>query len=240
MLKGEGITKRFGGLVALSNVDFYIKQGAIVGLIGPNGSGKTTLFNCISGLYPPSNGRIIFKGNDITGFKPHKISRLGVGRTFQIVRPFETLTVLENILAGVVYRKDAAKSAKEEALELLKFGGLAEKREEKPINLPLVARKRLEIVRALSTKPEILLLDEVFAGLNEAELKEAIDLVFRIHEEKKVTIFIVEHIMKAIMGTCQWVIVLHQGRKIAEGNPEAIVKDPVVIDAYFGKTYAQS
>jgi branched-chain amino acid transport system ATP-binding protein len=242
MLKGKSILKRFGGLVALSAVDFELQEKEIVGLIGPNGSGKTTLFNVISGLCRPESGEITFKGKSIIGLPVHVISLLGIGRTFQIVRPFLELSVLENIVFAVLYGRDnvrSARVARERASHLLEFTGLYSKIGRLPGELSLEDRKRLEIARALALKPQVILLDEVFAGLNSSEIEKAVKLTFRIRDEFAVTIFMIEHVMKAIMNTCVRVIVLHHGIKIFEGVPEEVVKNEQVIKAYLGTSYAK-
>ncbi len=237
MLTGRGITKKFGGLVALSNLDFEVQDGEVVGLIGPNGSGKTTLFNVISGFYRPNEGTLIFKGRRIDGRKPYEIARMGIGRTFQIVKPLLAMTVLENVAVGVLYGRQGEmemKKALEKSEEMIHFTGLQKKMHVRAANLALADRKRLEIARAMATRPEILLLDEVFAGLNQAEVEEAIELVRGIQDRYRVTIFIIEHVMKAIMRTCRRIIVVHQGIKIAEGAPQEVVGNRQVIEAYLG------
>ncbi len=241
LLQGKGITKRFGGLTALSGVDFHVERGEILGLIGPNGSGKTTLFNVISGLLRPEEGRLSFHGRDITNLAPHKRARLGIGRTFQIVRPLATMTVAQNVATAVLYGREGIagfREAEERAHYILSFTGLSEKADRLPSELGLGERKRLEIARALALHPEIILLDEVFAGLNPAEISQAIDLTFRIKEAFGATIFMIEHVMKAVMGTCSRIIVLNFGTKIAEGSPREVASHPEVISAYLGAAYA--
>lgn len=242
MLKGTKITKRFGGLIALSEVDFEVHRGEIVGLIGPNGSGKTTLFNLISGLHRPDAGLITFQEKRINGLPPYKIARLGIGRTFQIVRPLLDLDLAQNVAIAVLYGREgihAPGAALERAAEILHFTDLLDKAHKLPGQLALEDRKRLEIARALAAHPEIILLDEVFAGLNRKEIEGAIDLTFRIRDEFKVTVFMIEHVMKAIMGTCSRVIALHNGIKIADGDPQLVANTPEVIKAYLGAAYAE-
>jgi branched-chain amino acid transport system ATP-binding protein len=242
VLRGANISKRFGGLAALSTVDFEVNQGEIVGLIGPNGSGKTTLFNVISGLCKPESGEISFKAERISGMPPHKIARMGIGRTFQIVRPLMDLSLIHNVATAVLYGREGIHTPRlawERAAEILDFVGLAGRSTHFPGQLALDERKRLEIARALAVKPEIILLDEVFAGLNQTEIEGAIDLTFRIRNDYGVTVFMIEHVMKAIMGTCSRVMVLHSGVKIAEGDPESVANNQEVIKAYLGAGYAQ-
>ncbi|MEM2881757.1 MAG: ABC transporter ATP-binding protein [Candidatus Bathyarchaeia archaeon] len=236
LLKGEGLKKAFGGLIAVNNVDFSINEGGIMGLIGPNGAGKTTLFNLITGFHKPDSGSIKFEGKDITGMRPDRICKMGIARTFQIVKPFSNIDVTRNVMVGAFSRTGNYRVAREEAIEILKFVGLAEKKDEIPSALTIADKKRLELARALATKPRLLLLDEVAAGLNPKETLDMIELIRKIHANG-VTVFMVEHVMKAIMTLCEWIIVLHHGEKIAEGAPKEIASNERVIEAYLGEKY---
>ena len=237
ILEGDGVTKYFGGLAAVSHVDFNVDQGEVVGLIGPNGAGKTTIFNLISGALVPRSGVIRFKGKKITGLKPHQICRMGVARTFQSVKVFANMPVLENVLLGSLFGTSTGMSSADavrEATELLEFMGLSAVRATPAKDLTLANQKRLEVARALATNPELLLLDELMAGLNPTEVAQAIELVTRIRD-KGITIFVIEHVMKAIMDISDRIIVLHHGEKIAEGTPKEIATNRTVIEVYLGE-----
>jgi branched-chain amino acid transport system ATP-binding protein len=235
--EGEGVTKHFGGLAAVVNVDFHINQGEIVGLIGPNGAGKTTFFNLISGALAATAGVIRFKGENIAGLNPHQICRRRVARTFQSVKVFPNMTVLENVLLGSLFgtsRGISMPDAEAEAMELLEFVGLTAKKGSLTKDLTIANQKRVEVARALATKPELLLLDEVMAGLNPTEVAQVIELIKKIRN-KGITVFMIEHVMKAIMEISDRIIVLHHGEKIAEGPPEEIATSQEVIKVYLGK-----
>ena len=237
ILEGEKVTKYFGGLAAVSEVDFYVDQGEVVGLIGPNGAGKTTLFNLISAALTPKPGVINFKGVNITGMKPYKICQMGIARTFQTVKIFRNLSVLQNVLAGSFFGSSQSVSsadAAREAAESLEFVGLSHLAATPTRDLTLVNQKRLEVARALATKPELLLLDELMAGLIATEISEAMELVKRIRD-RGITVIMIEHVMKAIMNVCDRIIVLHHGQKIAEGKPQEIATSKKVIEVYLGE-----
>jgi branched-chain amino acid transport system ATP-binding protein len=241
LLEGRHISKRFGGLFAVSDFDFSIAQGQITGLIGPNGSGKSTLFNLITGFYRTESGSIVFNGEDITKYKPYTIAKLGIARTFQIVRPFPELTILENVAVASLYGRENVRTmsrGKERATDILRFVGLEAKKNSPVHDLVAAEMKRLELARALAVGPKLLLLDEVFSGLNETETQEAINLIFRIRNDLGITIFLIEHVMKAVMGTCEKIIVMQYGVKLTEGTPEEIAKNPDVIKAYLGRKHA--
>ena len=243
ILEGQDVTKYFGGLVAVSHVDFYVDQGEILGLIGPNGAGKTTLFNLISAAFPLSSGEIRFKGQKLNGLKPHQICKMGVSRTFQETKVFGNMPVLQNVLVGAFFgtpTRISGADAAREAAQAVDFVGLSAMSATPIQDLTLVNQKRVEVARALAARPELLLLDELMAGLNPAEVSEAMELVTRIRD-KGITILMVEHVMKAIMGICGRVIVLHHGEKIAEGTPREISADKKVIEIYLGEeTHAGS
>ena len=235
ILSVENLSKNFGGLAALSEVSFEVPKGVIFGLIGPNGSGKTTMFNCISGVYKINGGKVTFNGQDITNLPSFKICHLGIGRTYQNVRPFSSLTVYQNIRSGYMFSGKSHKgvSEEEEIRRIIDFVGLTGKEEEIAGGLPLAMRKRLEIGRALISKPELLLLDEVAAGLNLTESQEIVELVHSVNKEG-ITILMVEHVMPIIMTVCNHIVVLAEGKKIAEGNPSEISQNQKVIESYLG------
>jgi len=233
----KGLTKRFGGLIAVNNIDFKIKQGDILGLIGPNGAGKTTIFNLVSGFLVPDSGKVLFKGKDITNIKsPHKICTAKIGRTFQVVKPFQKMTVLENVMVGTFAVIMDRERAEKKARQLINFVGLNKCVDYLAENLTIAHRKKLELCRALATEPELLLLDEVMAGLNPKETEEIINLVRKISEQG-VTLLVIEHIMQVIMTLSHQIVVLNYGKKIAEGIPKEISKNRKVIDAYLGEEY---
>lgn len=235
LIEVRNVSKQFGGLAALTDVSFVLNKGEILGLIGPNGAGKTTMFNVINGFYPPTKGDVLLKGEMVSNLKPHVLCKLGVARTFQIVKPLQRMSTLDNVIASAFIRSKTKAQAEEIAVEVLKFTNLYDDRNLISKSLPLGKRKRLEIARALATQPEIILLDESFAGLNPTEINEQIEIVNKIRTERGITILIIEHHMKVIMSISDRIVVLTYGQKIAEGTPSEIGHNPLVIEAYLGE-----
>ncbi len=236
LLQVERLTKRFGGLVANEDVSFSLGAGEILGLIGPNGAGKTTVFNSLAGFFPPTSGEIRLDGRPVAGLPPERIAALGVARTFQIVRVFRSMTVLENVMVGAMLRHKAVRTARQLAEAALAFTGLDRRSHEAAGRLTVAEQKRLEVTRALATEPRLLLLDEVMAGLTQAEVQEAVEMVTRIRARGTACV-VVEHVMEGIMPIADRMVVLERGRVIADGPPRAIASDPVVIAAYLGEEY---
>ncbi len=242
MLSGRGVTKTFGALKAVWDVDFEVKKGEILGIIGPNGAGKTTLLSMINGTLPLTRGTITFRDQVISGLKPFRIAELGISRTFQIVKPFPGMTLLENVSIGALFGKDKirdAHEAREKTRAILSKVNLSGQENVAVENLNISERKRLELARALAMDPELLLLDEVMAGLNTVEINWIMELIRKLNEKEGRTILVIEHVMKAIMGISHRVMVLHHGQRIAEGTPEQISNDEKVISAYLGERYAK-
>lgn len=239
LIYGEDITIRFGGLVALNNVDFYVDESEIMGLIGPNGAGKTTLFNIISGMFKPQKGKVTFNGKDITGLKPHEICKLGIARTFQIVRVFRSMTVFDNVkVAAVNTPRQRREPVPRKVMKLIDFIGLGEKAQPVVTDLTLVEQKLVEVARALATSPKLLLLDEPLAGLNPAECIAYTNKIREIREEYGISIFWIEHHVKSISSICDRVMVLDHGEKICEGKCEEVLRSEAVIRAYLGESDA--
>jgi len=235
--KVENLVKYFGGLAAVNGVSFEVQKGEIFGIIGPNGCGKTTTFNMISGVFPPTSGKVIYQGREIQGMKSHKICHLGVGRTFQVVKPLGRMSVLDNVTAAAFSRVNTIREAKEVAEKTIAFCGLAPVKDVLAKALPIAGRKRLEITRAMATQPDLLLLDETAAGLNPTELLEAIELIRKIRGNGT-TVIIIEHIMHLIMTLSDRIHAINFGQSVAEGTPEEVAANPQVIEAYLGKDYA--
>ncbi|HEX8042008.1 ABC transporter ATP-binding protein [Candidatus Deferrimicrobium sp.] len=236
ILEVQGVTKRFGGLTANEDVSFTVGEGEIVSVIGPNGAGKSTLFNCITGVYRPDAGRILYRGEDITLYSAHKICKLGVARTFQVVQVISDMTVLENVMTGTYLRTYNRGEVQEKAEGILRFAGLYEKRDFLSTDITIADKKRLEVAMALGTNPILLMLDEAMAGLTPVELREMMALIRKIRENG-VTLIIVEHVMEAVMELSDRVVVINSGRKIVEGVPAEVVRNPEVIQAYLGDRY---
>jgi branched-chain amino acid transport system ATP-binding protein len=242
LLELSNVTKRFGGVAALDGVTFSAAKGEILGIIGPNGAGKTTLLNCISGVYRLDGGDIRWEGASIAGMAPHRVARLGIGRTFQVVKPFQSMTVRENAAIGALFGSTEAhlppRQAFERADQVLELVGLAHKSALPVTALTIPDRKRLEVARAVATNPRLLLLDEVMAGLNHVEVDEALEMVRAVHATG-VTIVLIEHVMRVIVGVCDRAIVLHFGQVLAEGEPGQVLRDERVVEAYLGERYAR-
>lgn len=236
ILEIKNVSRHFGGLKAVDQVSITIEKGQIYGLIGPNGAGKSTLFNCVAGAFPPTSGKVIFKDQDITGMKPWNICRMKIARTFQIVKPFQTKTVLFNAMVGAFIRSNNVTEARDMALDALEKFHLADKQNMLAKNLTIADRKRLEFARALATNPELLLLDECMAGLRPNEVDETLDVI-RWIRDRGVTIFVIEHIMRAIMSISDRITVIQFGKKIMDGTPQEVAKDERVIKAYLGESY---
>ncbi len=235
MLQVQDVTKRFGGLQALTEVSFTLPQGEILGLIGPNGAGKTTLFNCINGVYPPNAGKVIFRGEDITGLAPYEVARRGLARTHQVVRPLHDLTVRQNVTVGACFghEKNSLAAAMRLADEALAQVGLLERAHQSAGSLNVAQKKRLELARALAARPHLLLLDEVLAGLNPSEISSMLDTI-RAIRDSGITILMIEHVMQAVMNVSDRILVLDYGMLIAEGTPQEVANNPQVIEAYLG------
>lgn len=234
LLSVRDVSKRFRGLIAVDRVSFDVPQGSIFAVIGPNGAGKTTLFNVIAGEYAPDGGEIEFAGGNIEGLAPNEICMRGVGRTFQIVKPFPGLSVLENVMVGALLRRHNPREAREWAETVLQRLDLYDKRAQRASSLTLPDRKRLEVARAVATEPKLLLLDEVMAGLRPTETDRMVEVFQRLNESHGMTILLIEHVMRAVMALASNILVLHHGATIAEGPPQAVVRDPAVIESYLG------
>lgn len=235
MLEVENLTKMFEGLAAVNRLSFSVEKGQIVGMIGPNGAGKTTTFDVITGFQHRSAGRVVFKGSEVTGLKPHDIARVGLGRTFQLTQPFPLFTTLENVMVAVFLHHPTRQAAEKKAAEILRRVNLAHKAHFLARNLTLADNKRLEIARAVATGAEMILLDEAMAGLTPVEADQAIELVLSLNRDDGITFLVIEHVMQIIMSISHRIVVLHHGEKIAEGPSDEIARDPRVIQAYLGE-----